>query len=399
MKKYIKFILILIIISIISFSVFKYTDKYKIKILKNSMQCSVITKGVNSAKAIAIDENKNLYIAIKDSIKVIDNEGIEKIIIKNLGGEIEDIKYKNNSIYIISGEKLIEYSIKDRSLDILINSMPYSGNNISRKLLCYEDKLLIAIGSKTNSGIDSNGEVENISEGRGDLINGGLYEFNTKTKEITSFASGIRGITGMDINSKGEIIALFSGINNNDERKINRDTDYIYKVDKGEWYGFPDFSGGNYITSPRFKGNTLVEPILKTPVKKIVKGPLMEGNTLDSLNEMAIDSEGKVLERDGILYCNNKDKLISAFLDENIKINILKLQNKSKIEDIIYDSNGFYILDSGVGIIYLLHEKEIFNAFFLETIVWILIGILFFSILTIIIMKGVGGKNEKNISG
>ena len=35
-------------------------------------------------------------------------------------------------------------------------------------------------------------------------------------------------------------------------RGIKNDRDYIYEINGDRWYGWPDYSGGDPITSPRF---------------------------------------------------------------------------------------------------------------------------------------------------
>lgn len=396
MKKVFKFLLVLLIIFFISLSVYKYKDGFRIKVFRNSLSFSVVTRSISNGTSIAIDENKNLYVAYDNNIKVIDKEGTERVIIKDLKDNIEDIKYKDNLIYLISGQELYEYSMEDKTLNVIQSSIPKGGNNIPRKLCLYEDKLLLAIGSSTNAGINEKGQVEKIAVNTDELLNGGLYEIEGEKVKI--FAGGIRGITGIDVNSKGEVVGIFSGINKDDSRNINRDTDYIYNILKGEWYGFPDFSGGNYITSPRFMGDKIVEPLIDKPWKKMVLGPIIEAEKLNSLREIAIDKEGIVLEKDSIIYFNNDKKTLSILTDNMGNMDIAKLLDKSYVTDIIYNNNGFYILDSGASSVYLLEKNQKIDGFFLENIVWILIGVLIIIILSILFVKRGDNKNEKNIS-
>lgn len=396
MKKVFKFLLVLLIIFFISLSVYKYKDGFRIKVFRNSLSFSVVTRSISNGTSIAIDENKNLYVAYDNNIKVIDKEGTERVIIKDLKDNIEDIKYKDNLIYLISGQELYEYSMEDKTLNVIQSSIPKGGNNIPRKLCLYEDKLLLAIGSSTNAGINEKGQVEKIAVNTDELLNGGLYEIEGEKVKI--FAGGIRGITGIDVNSKGEVVGIFSGINKDDSRNINRDTEYIYNILKGEWYGFPDFSGGNYITSPRFMGDKIVEPLIDKPWKKIVLGPIIEAEKLNSLREIAIDKEGIVLEKDSIIYFNNDKKTLSILTDNMGNMDIGKLLDKSYVTDIIYNNNGFYILDSGASSVYLLEKNQKIDGFFLENIVWILIGVLIIIILSILFVKRGDNKNEKNIS-
>ena len=60
------------------------------------------------------------------------------------------------------------------------------------------------------------------------------------------------------------------------DRPINRDFDYLYKIEKGKWYGWPDYSGGDLISSPRFKDNEKKSRIILNPPNKTVAPPMYQ---------------------------------------------------------------------------------------------------------------------------
>ena len=82
-----------------------------------------------------------------------------------------------------------------------------------------------------------------------------------------------------------------------EQRPINRDFDYLYKIDKGKWYGWPDFSGGDPISSPRFKGQNVVLPLIKNPPNKIVSAPIYQYSDVGIIKYLAIDKEGRILDK------------------------------------------------------------------------------------------------------
>jgi len=124
MKKILKYIIIAILIVTAAFSVFKISNKYSANILKTDIDCTVIKKGLEGSKAITVDDNKNIYIAYSDGIKVIDSQGKEKIILKNKELNIEDIVYYDNKIIYISGDKLEEYSLEKTSIKTICCGIP-----------------------------------------------------------------------------------------------------------------------------------------------------------------------------------------------------------------------------------------------------------------------------------
>ncbi|MDS0525762.1 hypothetical protein NNC19_08735 [Clostridium sp. SHJSY1] len=417
MKRFFKFIIVIVLIVTTAFAVFKVSRKYSVSVLQDDIDCTIITKGLEKAKAITTDDKGYVYIAYSDAIKSINNDGKEKILYKNKDISIEDIAYYNNELIFIANDSLQSFSLENASVDILYSGIPQSGNGINRRLLVNKNTLFLSVGAITNSGITEgntfdltpiditltginygnqktgafkkSGEKSEPGEkiSKTTIGNAALYSFNLDNKSIKLYASGIRGITGMDIDSKNNIVAIFSGMKNEGLRPINRDKDYIYKVIKGKWYGWPDFSGGDPITSPRFKGNELVKNLIQNPPSKIVLAPLYQHTNVDSLRELAIDINGGVLKKDSYLFWDRNEEVISTLSSEGIYQKLLKLNKNSDIEDIVYDKDHFLILDIGTGCIYSIHEKEGLLGFKLPVQIWIFIFALSLVLLFIVVLK------------
>ncbi|MBE6049372.1 MAG: hypothetical protein E7214_01585 [Clostridium sp.] len=424
MKKFFRDVLIIILIVTLAFSVYKISSKYKFDILKDNVECNVILKNCEKARAITIDDNNYKYIAYKESIKSIDNFGKEKVLYKNQDSDIEDIVYWNNKLIYISDDAIQSFSLEDSSVETLCCGIPKGGNGISRKLQVKEDKIFISIGAATNSGI---AEGENIDLPPIDLVlndvnygqfqtgifkrvgvknkdgekvrgvkigNGAIYTLNLKNNEIKLFSSGIRGVTGFGFNSEGNIYGIFSGMKNEGLRPVNRDKDYIYEIKGGRWYGWPDYSGGDYISSPRFKGETLIKPLLKKTPVRYMDPPLYQHEEVDSLRELAIDTDGEVLEKNSIVLWDRSKEMISVFNNKGVFYNLLKLKDESNISDIVYKNNEFLILDDALGCIYSIHQKKGILGFKLPLSIWIYIFSLCLLLLIICVLK-LNKGNEK----
>ena len=117
MKKFLKYIFISIIIVTFSLFIFTITNKYRINILKEGIDCKILAKGLKDAKAVTIDESGNKYIAYKTYIKVINEKGQEKILYKDENLNIEDIEYKEGNLYLISKD-LLQHSKASSYLSI-----------------------------------------------------------------------------------------------------------------------------------------------------------------------------------------------------------------------------------------------------------------------------------------
>lgn len=414
MNKFFKYIIISIVIVVLAFTLYKVSSEYSLNIIDNNIDCSVIAKGCENAKALEVDGD-NIYIAFKDKIECIDKDGKKSSILKNKDLNIEDIAIYNNQIIYISDDKLQMFSLDKKIERVLKGDIPKSGNGIDRKLLVYKDKLYLSIGSVTNSGI-SESEEQDLSpiditlngenyDGTGAFKKNGLttnagekikasvignaafYNMDLNSDKLILYASGIRGITGFDINSQGKIMSIFSGMNNEGLRPVNRDKDYIYKVEKGRWYGWPDYSGGDPISSPRFMNDEVIKPIIKNPPRQVIEGPLYQHDSVNSLRELSIDRQGDVLQKDSMIFWDKNRNMISSFSNDGIYSNILKLKSNSNVEDIVKCKNKFLILDNSIGGIYAVSSKNNEFKFNIPIPIWIYIICLLIFLIFLALIK------------
>ena len=402
MKHFLKFIGISMIIVITAFILFKISDKYKVNILKNNVNWSIDNKNCKQAVDFDKDEEGNTYIAYNNCIKVIRVKGTEEILFQDDSFKIESMILYNNKIYYISNDKIYRYDLIQNENKMILEGIPYQGKYLDRKLIIKDSKILLAIGSATNSGIaDNNGEKElssipydispiNIilngnnygqkntgafmpygnSSLKGQKIecievaNSSIIEIDPDTNNISLFACGIRNITGWSLDSENNLICIVGGMEDSGDRPVKRDFDYLYKIEKNKWYGWPDFSGGDPIDSPRFKTDKPITKIIENPPNKVVSGPLFQFDSVSSMKYLAIDSKGVIFEKDTGIYYDKGKNMISS-ISKNFVINkLLKLKDESIVKDIRIKDDSVYILDSGIGCIYKLSLDDgnmIFN--------------------------------------
>src|SRR5471030_2727015 len=102
MKRFLKFLVISIIIVAGAFCVFRFSSKYRMNTLKNNMCWSVAYKNCSGSVAFDKDENKNTYIAYENYIKVIKEDGREENLLQDKSLKIENIVFYKNKLYFIS---------------------------------------------------------------------------------------------------------------------------------------------------------------------------------------------------------------------------------------------------------------------------------------------------------
>lgn len=425
MKRFFKFLVISIIIVVVAFGVFNFTNQYKMNSLKNNISWSVAYKNCKDAIAFDQDENKNTYVAYNNYVKIIKEDGREENLFQDNELKIENILFYKDKLYFTSYGNLYQYDINSNKLKILLENIPFEGKYMDRNIVIRNSKLLLSIGSATNSGIasyESEYSINKIpydkspiditlnginygekntgafmpygnSTQEGQKINGEslgnacVIEINLSNNKTSLYSSGIRNVTGWDLDSEGNLIGVIGGMENVGDRPINRDFDYLYKIDRGKWYGWPDFSGGDPITSPRFKGEKIVSNLIQNPPNKIVPSPIYQFSEVGSMRYLAIDKEGKILDKDTKIYYDNKKNLIEAISKDGVIYDLLKLKENSGIKGIRYLSGDIYILDSGIGCIYKLQSEGPNFKFNLPKSVWIFISVFLFTIIGLVAYK------------
>lgn len=427
MKKFIYFVFVSIIIVIISFGIYQNSNKYNLNILYKSIDWSINTKGCDKARSFDFDDKGNLYIAYDDSIKIISADNKENKIVKRSGLNIYDIAIRDNSIIIASGNAVLQYDTDNDVWVDLITDMPNTGVNKAVKLLVKNNDIYVAIGSNTNAGVvDEPGgaydkasfhwELTGASFGAGDtggflpygtaaalgteikeevLSNAVIIKYDCAAQKVSNYATGIRNIKGLDYTSDGKIIGITGGIESYGARGIDNDSDYIYEIKENGWYGWPDFSGGDLINSPRFiSEDKNRELLIKNHPVEVVYGPIYQHKSVSSLNGLAIDKEGKCIQKDTVIFADNNEKYLYAMTKEGIANVIVELSDTTIVETIRYYNGAFYVLDSGMGCIYILEGKDANTTFSLPKSIWAF-SIIFLIVLIISMVFKVKGKEIK----
>lgn len=393
MKKIFKIGIIIILLSIIALIFNKFHNVNIINKEHGIIECNLKYKGLLGCIDFSIDEEYNYYIAYSNRVEVISKLGENYTLFKDDNLSISAIEYYKNNLYFLSENNVICVNIKTKEQRILVNNIPNFGDYKNGVLKVKNNNLYISIGAATNSGVVGNDNewlkenpyfhditpIEIILKGKdfgeektGAFVpyktknsksqivaahfpgNSSLIIYNINNDKMETYASGIRNVKAMGFTSENKLVVVVGGMENRGLRPIKGDTDYIYEITKNYWYGWPDYSGGDPISSPKFKGknNEKIDFILDMHPTNSPPAPIYQHKSLNSLSSMAIDENGILGKKDSIYFYDNKDNIIYELDKGNILINRFVLGKFANIDKMIFSKDKLVILERKTGCIY-----------------------------------------------
>jgi len=351
MKRIIGFIVILVVMSFALFSFENFSKEYKVTVKDDILSSQILLKGLSNAVDFTKDDQGNYYVAFKDKVQYIDKIGRSYNIFINKKLSITSLDYKNGVLYYASDTSIYSYNLISKKNIEIIKGIPNYGDYKNSLIRINGDYLFVTIGSATNSGVvgldnqwlanypqnhdvtpkritikglnfgvnktgafvsyqtrNKNGQM--ITEHK--IGNSSIIIYNLKTGAEGNFAWGIRNMNGIDFNSEGKILVSVGGMENRGLRPVNGDSDYIYQIKKNAWYGFPDYTGGDPINSPKFKdsSNKTIPIILENHPSTNPPAPIYQHKAVDSLFALAIDKKGILGDKDCIYFYEKNDNSI-----------------------------------------------------------------------------------------
>lgn len=438
-KNAIKMLLIVFAISLIIILTFlKLTSKsYDLKINNKDLSWNIQQQGIKGSVDFTYDDNNNLYIAFTNKIIRISDKGEAKEVIENEGFDITSLEYYIGKLYFVTKDIVYNYNLETGVCEKLIGGLPSIGDYNNKIIRISDNNIYISIGAVTNSGVvgPDNLWTENYPDGKDispftiilrgtnfGLSQGGAFvPFNSKTvsgqkimakdigtstistydlknKKIETYAYGIRNITGMDFNSNNKLIAAVGGMEDRGLRPIKGDTDYIYTIEKGYWYGFPDYSGGDPIDSPRFKDENNLNPskLIQNHPNLNPPSPLYVNKNLSSVSALAVDKEGFLGKMNNIYFIDKKDKALYSLNINGMIDKEVSFMNKININSIKFINKKLYALDSTCGNLLCFYRNDTYINLYDKKIIYGMIGVMLVTIG--VLSKVLLDSTKKNIS-
>lgn len=397
MKKTIGFVVILATMAFVLFSMKSSFEEYKVTVKDESLKSKILFKGLRNAVDFTVDNQGNNYIAFKDSVQYIDKAGKAYNVFEKKGLTITSLDYSNDVLYYASGTNVYSYNIISKENKEIIKDIPNYGDYKSSLIKVYGEYLFVTIGAATNSGIvgpdnkwlndyPQNHDISPRSitirgvnfgvektgafvsyktkNTKGQIVtehfpgNSSIIVYNIKTGAQGNFAWGIRNMKGIDFNSEGKILVSVGGMEDRGLRPVKGDSDYIYGIKKNAWYGFPDYTGGDEVNSPKFKGlnNNTISFILDKHPTTNPPAPLYQHSALNSLESLTIDKSGILGEIDCIYFYESNDNSIYSLNTIGALKEIINFEEGTYISNIKFFKN-LLVLDSKNG--YLISIEKV----------------------------------------
>lgn len=400
MKKFFKMVCISTVIVIITLMTRKLMNRSydMLKPLDRNMKWNIACKGLEGAVDFCHDEDGNLFIAYPGRIQIVDKQGKSYDLFKDGNLHITSIAYEKGKLYYASDSALCYYDVEKGTSRRLVDNLPNYGDYKESKVCVKGDFVYVSVGSATNSGVvgsdnkwlkayphsydltpkDIALKGLNFSENKtgafvpydtknieGQVIpghypgNASILCYNLKDGTSNTYAWGVRNVEGIDFTSSGKLLAIVGGMENRGLRAVKGDSDYIYEIKRNTWYGWPDFSGGDPITSPKFKdaNNKGLDFIFAIHPNSNPPAPLYQHSSVSSLKGLAVDDKGTIGEKDSVYFYNEEDKTIWELNPKGILKGKIRMEDSSKVKNVRFSNQGLMVLDSN-GCIYSIFDPQ-----------------------------------------
>ncbi|MEG2337819.1 MAG: hypothetical protein RSB66_01945 [Clostridium sp.] len=404
-------------INVLNIDFYKKDSPNSLQVM-NGYQSKIEIKGLKNPSTMCFDEVGNLYIGENTKeggrVSIYKPNGEIKEVVKGLNSPIGYLLINKGTLYISHKGKISKFS-GGKLVDI-INNLPSFGDYQNAGIAIGSDNMLyIAQPSATNSGVVGLDNYENgwlrdnphlhdipfsemilkgnnfvtknpFTEDKNDVAyTNGFMPFNTKGKVndivkpntvsnatilranldgsfIETFAIGVRNPRNIIPMKDGTILVGVQGMENRGSRPVAGGGDYIYRIDHGDYAGWPDYEGGVEISSNKFKPDGKNQPqSLTYSVKPEVVKPLIKFEGSGKIGYMDLSKDEDFGFKGQLIIPFKKGekddaKIIAYNPKDNSSQEIVVNRGGEKTlvspsQCLFSPAGNLYILDSGSGII------------------------------------------------
>lgn len=275
--------------------------------LENGYSIDVFAEGLNTPSSMLFTDEGDLIIANSGYITGIADisilrNGRFELLADGFRVPLIGINHKNGDLYV-SHRATVTVLRRDGSRQDIIEGLPSFGDyNNSRVDFSNDGKMYFGVGSATNSGVvgfdnlwlknnptfhdypgsyimlngqnfptvnllgktdeivytgafSMYGEPNQPFEVKKGIIKatGSILRANMDGSNLELIAWGLRSVSYVKFNNAQRLYACNNGYDVRGSRPIANAPDEFHIINMGEWYGFPDYAGGEPVTLSRFR--------------------------------------------------------------------------------------------------------------------------------------------------
>ncbi|MHB0912453.1 MAG: PQQ-dependent sugar dehydrogenase [Armatimonadota bacterium] len=346
--------------------------------------------GLHRPTCLAFNEDGHAFVGEAGRVRVIRPDGSAEVTADGLG-RITGITYLNGTFYLIENEISghIWWLAEDGTRLALLDGLPGGGDNPPSAITAaHSERLYFGQGTRTNSGVvDLESEWANIYTylcdvpdreivlaGRnfdgtgafrpfgvgsypGERIpgetksNGSILRLDPESGDLELFATGLRSPRGLAVHPDGRIFCTDRGMEERGSRPVSG-AEYVWHVQEGGWYGWPDFEGGRPVPDPVLAEHP---PLAGEPVATFPTGTELAGFDFARSPFFGGDDDAFIAHKGGVMILDVGTGRSRDFASGDFEHPV----------DVKFDRTGesMYILDAGdlpeTGLLWRIHPFEI----------------------------------------
>jgi glucose/arabinose dehydrogenase len=270
-----------------------------------------------NAPTTAIFDGNDLLIAESDFpariLRIKEDGTVETLVSRGLRGQVAGLALRDGRLYV-SHKGKVSVVEADGGLRDLVTDLPSEGEHQNNHIAFGPDgKLYVGQGTITNAGVvglddhalgwlDSYPDLREVpcqdvpllgqnyqtplpwSQPPGVVVLTGAYRpfgvptiidevaagalpcggsilrFDPDGSNLELYAWGLRNPVGLQFDRTGQLWVTSQGTEERGSRLILNDPDYIVRVERGAWYGWPDYIDGRPVTDKRFRAPGKPQP-------------------------------------------------------------------------------------------------------------------------------------------
>ncbi len=291
----------------------------------------VVAKGFTYPTSIALDSSGVIYVAesgytygpkeTEARVLRVSPQGTIEEVAAGFNGPLNGMALREGKLYLSHRGKITAFDLDSKERVDLVTGLPSLGDHQNNDLIFGSDgALYFGQGTATNAGVvgsdnfvyawtddypkfhdfpsrnftltGENYEALDLStvepsdkkstgafapfgtkRQKGELLSatvpasGAIHRLDLENKTLAPHADGLRNPYGLAADPSGALYATNLGYDDRGSRAVKNSPDWVVRIKKGAWYGWPDYAGQLPLTEPLFNSDRGINrrPLIVNP--------------------------------------------------------------------------------------------------------------------------------------